>query len=294
MRLPPLNALRAFEAATRLGSYVAAAQALHVTQPAIGRHVKLLEDWLGVALLERTPRGVVPTRAGQQYYAAVAAALQQIADASLAIRAPEQERWLRLRVVPGFASRWLAPRLPDLRALRPDLRIAIEPHATFTALDPQRADIGICFGDPQEFAGRRITLARPPVFPVSAPSYLTQAPPLHSAADLLQHALVHEDDGWWWNHWLAAQGLSFAVRAELSYVSFDHAIDQALAGRGIALANALLVEELLTQGRLVRPIREASVLQGYQLLLPDGALSADAVWFCDWLRRTLGEISPGG
>ncbi|WP_374356817.1 LysR substrate-binding domain-containing protein [Chitinimonas sp.] len=291
-RLPPLNAVRAFEAAARLGSYVAAADHLHVTQPAIGRHVKLLEQWLGQTLFQRTPRGVVLTSAGRQYYAAISSALQQIADAGQALQAGIGERWLRLRVVPGFASRWLAPQLPALRQLRPGLRIAMEPHATFDRLDPQRADIAIGFGDAADYQGQCQTLARPAIYPVCAPSYLEQAPPLHRLADLPGHALIHEDDGAWWNHWLAAQGLAIRVEAELSYLSFDHAIDQVLAGQGIALANDILVLPLLQQGRLLRPLPDACVLQGYQLLLPDGAPSADVSWFCDWLRSALSTQFP--
>ena len=107
-RLPPLNAVRAFEAAARLGSYVAAAKALHVTQPAVGRHVRLLEDWLGARLFERTSRGVLLTPAGRQYYAAVSTALQQIAEAGGQLSGA---RWLRIMAVPAFSRRWLTSRL---------------------------------------------------------------------------------------------------------------------------------------------------------------------------------------
>ncbi|VTL99244.1 transcriptional regulator [Pseudomonas aeruginosa] len=124
-RLPPLNAVRAFEAAARLGSYVAASKALHVTQPAVGRHVRLLEDWLGARLFERTSRGVRLTPAGRQYYAAVSAALQQIAEAGGQLGGA---RWLRIMAVPAFARRWLTPRLETLCAQRPGLKIALEPN----------------------------------------------------------------------------------------------------------------------------------------------------------------------
>lgn len=291
-RLPPLNAVRAFEAAARLGSYVAAAQALHVTQPAIGRHVKLLEDWLGTPLFNRTPRGVTLNSAGQQYYAAVSQALQQIADASQVLASPLAERWLRLLVVPGFASRWLAPQLPDLQRLRPGLRIAIEPHATFEHIDRDRADVGIAFGGDYDYPGRVATLARPAIFPVCTPAYLAHCPTLQRPADLLRQQLIHEDDGWWWNHWLAALGVKGAVKAAVSYISFDHAIDQVLADRGIALVNPILVQGLLDEGRLLRPIADEVVLEGYQLLWPEGPLSADAEWFCGWLRQALQQAFP--
>ena len=137
-RLPPLNAVRAFEAAARLGSYVAAAQELHVTQPAIGRHVKALEERLQTQLFQRTPRGVVLTEDGWRYFEQVSAALTQIAEASYELTSRAQQRWLRLLVVPGFAGRWLRHHLAEFRALHPGIRMAIRhrPLATWTRAFP--------------------------------------------------------------------------------------------------------------------------------------------------------------
>lgn len=291
IRLPSLNAVRAFESAARLGSYVAAAEDLHVTQPAIGRHVKLLEDWLGVKLFDRSPRGVILTSAGRQYYAAVNAALHQISDAGQALMPQSGTRWLRLLVTPAFAMRWLAPHMELLRALRPGLRISIEPNASFTGLDSITADVGIAFGGERDYPERVATLARPKVFPVCTPAYLARAGALTKPLDLLQHQLIHEDDGWWWSAWFAALKLKTQVQSEVSYVSANHAIELALAGQGIALANEILVRQELQDQRLVQPIPEAVVLEGYQLLLPQDP-SPDAIWFCSWLRATLGEEFP--
>lgn len=295
IRLPSLNAVRAFESAARLGSYVAAAEDLHVTQPAIGRHVKLLEDSLGVKLFDRSPRGVILTSAGRQYYAAVNAALHQISDAGQALMPQSGTRWLRLLVTPAFAMRWLTPHMELLRTLRPGLRISIEPNASFSALAPFNADVGIAFGGERDFPERVATLARPKVFAVCSPAYLARAAALAKSLtkplDLLQHQLIHEDDGWWWSAWFAALKQKAQVQSEVSYVSANHALELAVAGQGIALANEILVRQELQDGRLLQPLAAAVVLEGYQLLLPPEP-SPDAIWFCSWLRATLSEEFP--
>lgn len=291
-RLPPLNAVRAFEAAARLGSYVAASQALHVTQPAIGRHVKNLEAWLGVRLLERSPRGVSLTLPGAHYYKAAAEALQILADAGARLAQRGDERWLRILCVPAFASRWLTPRIDALRSLRPDLRIAIEPNATFTSVDARQADLGIAFGLPGELSGVREVLIRPKVFAVCAPSYLAQLPARLSAADLPGCRLIHVDDGTWWNSWFAANGLRVRVKADTSHISNDIVLNLAQRGHGIALATEVLVGRELREGSLVRCVEQAVALESYQLLTPAPPPSADALWFMGWLGDSLREAYP--
>lgn len=291
-RLPPLNAVRAFEAAARLGSYVAASQALHVTQPAIGRHVKNLEAWLGVRLLERSPRGVTLTLPGAHYYKAAAEALQILADAGARLAQRGDERWLRILCVPAFASRWLTPRIDTLRSLRPDLRIAIEPNATFTSVDARQADLGIAFGLPGELNGVREVLIRPKVFAVCAPSYLAQLPAGLSAADLPALRLIHVDDGTWWNSWFAANGLRVRVKADTSHISNDIVLNLAQRGHGIALATEVLVGRELREGSLVRCVEQAVALESYQLLTPTQPPSADVLWFMDWLGGRLREEFP--
>ena len=292
LRLPPLNAVRAFEAAARHGSFVAAAAELHVTQPAIGRHIKLLEDRLRVKLFERTPRGVILTSHGQRYFAAVSQALQQIAKAGAELLPPSAERWLRLLVVPGFATRWLNRHLAELAVLRPGLRISLEPDATFSTVAPGRADLAIAYGSPHDFTGLVRTLARPRVFPVCAPDYLAAHGVPASPAALLSHKLVHEDDGWWWSSWFAAFGIRAQLVPQISFLSADHAIDVALAGGGVALANDILVASALRSGHLVQPLPDSVQLGGYQLLLPDGEPGDDVHWFCAWLVERLQQDFP--
>lgn len=289
-RLPPLNAVRAFEAAARLGSYVAAAQELHVTQPAIGRHVKALEERLQTQLFQRTPRGVVLTEDGWRYFEQVSAALTQIAEASYELTSRAQQRWLRLLVVPGFAGRWLRHHLAEFRALHPGIRIALEPNPSFREVTAERADLGIAFGDGEEFAGPREVLVQPQIFPVCSPAFLLEHGSLNRVEDLLRLPLLHEDDGYWWGAWLQSQGLRARLSSEMSYVSADQVIDLALAGAGVALTNGLLVEEELASGRLVRPLANQAVLEGYLLLSPVGGLKPEAKLFRQWLFDKLANL----
>lgn len=287
-RLPPLNAVRAFEAAARLVTYVAAAQALHVTQPAIGRHVKILEDWLGVRLLDRSSRGVSLTRDGAYYYQSVSQSLRLLADAGMHISRRKPERWLRILCVPAFASRWLTPRIDELRTLRPELKIAIEPNATFTSVDARHADLGISYGFPGEFAGVQALLIRPEVFAVSSPLYRQGLAQDLSVEALAQCRLIHVDNGSWWSSWLTANGVRVRVKADASHVSNDIVLKLAEEGQGIALATEVLVSRQLAEGTLVRCTRHSTPLESYQVLSPTPMLSDDAIWFIDWLKTSLG------
>ncbi|MFW0757266.1 LysR substrate-binding domain-containing protein [Pseudomonas sp. H11T01] len=291
-RLPPLNAVRAFDAAARLGSYVEASKALHVTQPAIGRHVKLLEEWLGVQLFERTSRGVVLTVAGQKYHHKISAALQLIVEAGQELQPKDSERWLRIMVVPGFAKRWLTPRLEAMRHLRPGLKFAIEPNSTFTDVDGKSADLGIAYGLDGQYANSRATLICPRVFPICTPGYLASIEPIHSPVDLVKHNLIHFDDGEWWNMWFAANGLDIHLNSDVLYVNNDHALSVAESGQGIALANEVLVRDELEAGTLVRAVEAQVKLESYRVLTPSAALSADVEWFIQWLATSLEQEFP--
>jgi len=289
-RLPSLNAVRAFEAAARLGSFVAAAAELHVSQPAIGRHVKLLEDALCTTLFARTPRGVVLTHKGRTYFEQVNRALIQIAEASYELSVQARQNWLRLVVVPGFALRWLRLRLPAFRAHNPELRITLEPNPSFTSLLSSQADLGIAFGTPHEFQVNSELLIRPPIFPVCSPAFLNgNSHKPKKPADLLRLSLLHEDNGDWWSQWFLALGVRAQPTSDIGCDSGDYVIEQALAGEGIALTNSLLVADQLADGSLVRPLPSQCVLDGYFLLSPTAGLKPHAKLFRQWLIEELGH-----
>ncbi|MGF6691530.1 LysR family glycine cleavage system transcriptional activator [Metapseudomonas resinovorans] len=290
-RLPPLNAVRAFEAAAQLGSYVAASKALHVTQPAIGRHVKLLEEWLGVQLFNRTPRGVELTPAGRQYYARISSALAQIADAGDEVAKKGAVRWLKILAVPAFAKRWLTPKLEAVSRMRPGLKIVIEPNSTFTEVDGKSADLGIVYGMPGDYSSASTILMQPRVFPVCSPEYLARTGPIEGAEYLARHDLIHYDSEWW-NLWFARVGVEVQVSADVLYVSNDYVLSLAEGGRGIALANEVLVRQELENGLLVKAVDVDVPLESYQLLTPPGPVSADVEWFSQWISAALREDFP--
>lgn len=181
-----------------------------------------------------------------------------------------------------------------MRSLRPDLKIAIEPNATFTAVDARQADLGIAYGLPGELSGVREVLIRPEVFPVCSPGYLARLPSDLAAENLPACRLIHVDDGTWWNSWFAANGLRLRVKADTSHMSNDIALNLAQRGHGIALATEVLVARELQDGALVRCVEQAVPLESYQLLIPaQQQLSADALWFMEWLGRSLREAFPG-
>ncbi|MBN8488477.1 MAG: LysR family transcriptional regulator, partial [Burkholderiales bacterium] len=229
-RLPPLNALRAFDLAGQCGSFVAAAEALHVTQPAIARQIRSLEQWLGQPLFERHARGVALTEAGRHYHERIHQALAAIHEATQDFSAQPDRAWIRLIAVPGFASRWLRPRLGAFLRAQPGLRIAVEPAAVLTELPVQRADLGVGYGEPDDFAGPTELLIRPPVFPVCAPALLARLGPPGSVRALLRWPLLHEDDGSWWAEWFGRLGVRARPLSDLAHASADDVMALALSG----------------------------------------------------------------
>lgn len=215
-----------------------------------------------------------------------------IIDAGKEAQPKEAERWLRIMVVPGFAKRWLMPRIEVMRHLRPGLKFAIEPNSTFTDVDGKTTDLGIVYGLDGQYAHSRESLICPRVFPICTPEYLASIDPVKTPADLVKHDLIHVDDGEWWNLWFAAHDLDFHLNSDMLYVNNDHALSVAEKGQGIALANEVLVREELKSGVLVRVVDVEVKLESYRVLTPSAELSADVEWFIQWLKAELEQDFP--
>lgn len=215
-----------------------------------------------------------------------------IIEAGKEARPKDAERWLRIMVVPGFAKRWLMPRIEALRHLRPGLKLAIEPNSTFTEVDGKSADLGIVYGLDGQYADSRETLICPRVFPICTPTYLASVAPIDGPADLVGHELIHVDDGEWWNLWFAAHELDIHLNSDMLYVNNDHALSVAESGQGIALANEVLVRHELASGKLVRAVDAQVKLESYRVLTPSAELSADVAWFIQWLKAELEADFP--
>lgn len=256
MRLPPLNALRAFEAAARHGGFIAAANELHVTRGAISRHVKILEDHLGVPLFLRHAQGVRLTPAGQRLQAGLAEAFALIAREVARARTDAAE--LRVICPPATSIRWLLPRLDDFRARHPDIRVQLTTDFYGQAgLDPTEYHVGIScvHGGP-----RPRDIAVLPLFPIyltpaCAPALLERAPPLAAPDDLAAHELLHESPAHTdWTAWIAAFGLSgLDQKAGQTFPNLDIATKAAVMGAGVVMADLVLCRDELAAGTLVAP-----------------------------------------
>jgi LysR family glycine cleavage system transcriptional activator len=289
--LPPLNAVRAFEAAARHGSIKDAASELGVTHGAISRQVALLEDWLGPpALFQRLNRRVALTPTGAALLDDVRLALDRIA---VAVRRHRDQRGeapgtvLRVNALASFSLRWLLPRLGAFRAQHP----GIEVHLT-TSNDPVDAvqefyDV-IIRGGPDTFAGftSRMFLSERRL-PVCSPALLARLP-LTDAADLSLHTLLHVATmPRLWRDWLKAAGMTdLDPRASLTLDHFYLAVQAAVDGLGIAMGPTALVADDLAAGRLIAPFPQVSLpARSYHAYLAEAQSVDPAVTlFCDWLE----------
>lgn len=253
-RLPPLNALKAFEAAARHESFTRAAQELCVTQGAVSQQVKGLEAELGCRLFNREHRRLVLTSAGQTYLTVVRDAFDRLALGTENLLQQHNAGVLTVSTSPNFASKWLVHRLGRFAEQHPsiDLRVAASlQHIDFARED---FDLAIRHGD-GNWPGLHVTrLCVEELFPVCNPVLVRGRRALRSPADLKHHTLLHLNETRYWGEWLEA--------ANVADVDFSHgpvfnqtsmAIDAAVDGQGVALARSALSVWDLRAGRLVRP-----------------------------------------
>jgi len=251
-KLPPLNALRAFEAAARHLSFKRAAAELHVTQAAVSHQVRALERQLGLALFVRLHRALRLTPAGARYLPPLRDAFDQLdrATRGLRTRAPAAPR-LVLSVVPSFGAIWLVPRLGRFRTRHPEIDLVVLSSAELVDFARDPVDVGVRFG-PGRYRGVRADLLfAEEYFPVASPKL---ARSLRRPADLRRHTLLHDETHNEWRSWLASAGVS-GVDAERGVVFSDSSqlVAAAAAGQGVALARSLLAEPYLRSGGLARP-----------------------------------------
>ena len=252
-RIPPLNPLRAFEAAARHGHVRRAAEEMHVTSSAVSHQIRVLENYLGINLFDRAGRRLHLTPVGASYLASVRQAFDLIADASRVTQYVQLKGDLTVCVPPGFASKWLARRIGRFLRVHPDITLNVLPERNADPRIEERADILILYGN-GEWPNRWVhELARMEFFPACSPQFLNTVATIREPADLLQHVILHEDDGSEWARWFAANGISqphLPAAARLFHASMT--LDAALSGNGIALADTVLAEEDLSSGRLIR------------------------------------------
>ncbi|RKP53696.1 transcriptional regulator GcvA [Pararobbsia silviterrae] len=261
--LPPLNALRHFEAVARLGSFAAAASDLHVTHWAVGKQIRLLEHWFGVPLFERRARGVVPTDQGAALLNDVNGAFARLSGSVNRLRrTPASHRVtgvVRVNALESFALCWLIPRLADFVARYPDIDVRLSTTSRKLRYVGDAFDIGVRSG-PEDAAGLKSMTLMPDVrVPACSPSVLASQP-IRAVADLRYHTLLHSTTTRTaWSDWLKQAGVPRLQAAR--HLDFDHVFLQlgaAAEGLGVALASLPLIEREIATGRLVCPLSESA------------------------------------
>jgi len=254
-RLPPLNALRAFEAAARCGNFTRAAQELFVTQGAISRHVATLEDWLKVQLFDRGAQGVRLTRAGETYLTTTRVAFDQIEHGTRQLQRNSDEWLLRVKLPPTFAIRWLIPRLGRFHAIHPNIDVQITTSHKPADFDRDDVDVSIhSEPSPPEGLGYRL-LFRETLLPVCAPALLKRKPRLLRPSDLAKQALLsslnrpHD-----WPNWLKAAGAQHIdTNRGLKFENAAMAYQAAAEELGVMVGLLAFVRSDLASGVLVAP-----------------------------------------
>jgi LysR family glycine cleavage system transcriptional activator len=263
--LPPLSALRAFEAVARHASITRAADELHVTPGALSHQLRGLEALLGCRLLERQARGVALTAPGRALYPGLAGGFVQIREAVEALRVLELRQAVVVSAPPGFTAKWLAPRLVRFAGLHPyiGLRVAASSvYADFTTDGVDAAIRNVADGRPHEPGLVYEKLADDSRVLVCSPGLLAGIEKPLSPPRLRRLPRIHDDqlagraDIPGWPELLRAAGLEPDAPAQpgLHFSSADHAIDAAVQGAGLLLAHSMLVRDELRQGRLVQPL----------------------------------------
>lgn len=286
-RLPPLNALRAFDAAARHQSMKAAAEELCVTPGAVSQLIKTLEQHLGVALFVRVNRGILLTDAGKNYLPPIRNAFRQILDASARIAVPPASRVLTVGTTTFFASAWLIPRLNDFHARHPDIDLQVVTNNALTDFSRDGVDIAIRHGLGRYPGLQSEHLLTVSVVPVASASLVASLGMPANAQDLLRWPRVHDEKRSGWQLWFAAQGVEDAGMPRGP--AFDDGsllLKAVAAGQGAGLLPVAMVEDELATGRLVRLADDAWLEDfGYYLVWPGRGPMADKVRvFRDWLR----------
>ena len=285
-KLPPLNALRAFEAAARQLSFTRAGQELHVTQAAISHQVKALEEWLGLALFRRRGRAIVLTENGQNYLAAVREGLDLLADATDRLTRRQESGILTVATLASFATAWLVPRLGRFRALHSDIDVRVAASDEMVDFGRDDVDLAIRYGSGDWPGLEIVPLMTEDLFPVCSPALLQGPHPLRHPEDLRYHTLLHDDMRETWRLWLLAAGVDgIDPDRGPGYNLSSLVIDAAVDGQGVALARSALVRNHLLAGRLVQPFElELPAEYAYYMVHPARALEHPKVRaFRDWV-----------
>ena len=285
-RLPPLNGLRAFEAAARHLSFTKAADELHVTQAAISHQVKALEEHLGIALFRRLNRALMLTEEGQSYMPALREAFDRIDHATARLASFDARGPLTLSVLPSFAAKWLVPRIGRFRDVHPDIDVRVAPEHALVDFGRGDVDVAIRYGRGKYDGLRSDRLFTEEVVPVCSPAVAEGPHPIRVPADLRHHTLLHDDEHSDWRSWLLAVGVDDVdpTRGTI-FTDSSMLVQAAVEGQGVALARGALAADDLRAGRLVRPLSMSLPVEyAYYLVCPEATADRPKInAFRDWI-----------
>lgn len=293
MRLPPLNSLRAFEVAARRGSFIGAAEELHVTPAAVSHQVKTLEVYLDTQLFRRLARGIELTDAGRELLPQLSRGFAHFARALENLSGSELTGKLTISVAPSFATLWLVPRLDSFLRSFPEIQVRVLAAAVAPDLNLGEVDMRIVYGMGEYPGFKTQLLLRESIFPVCAPSLLNQIP-LHRFNDLHHHTLLHDIDigidepTMTWKRWLRDAGINSTMPTR--HVEFGDSVlltEAAVRGQGVALGRMSLVRDHLATGRLLRPLKisRPSDYAYYIVTTQAGAERPRVQAFIHWLEE---------
>ena len=287
--LPPLNWLRAFEAAARHLSFTGAAGDLNMTQSAVSQQIKALETHLGTPLFHRRPRALQLTQTGTVYLPVVRTAFRTLAHGTRAVTRREPDV-LRIQCNLSFGIHWLSPRLSLFRAAHPDVRIAVSTELWEPRHMAEGADIEIRYSLRPADSVHAELLHQDHYYPVCAPGYPVTLEtladqPLYDCSDMMGT----------WSVWAEEQSLTWAEPFITYVTTYALPITVALTGGGLALAHDALADGLIRQGQLIAPFAHRAPMQeAYYLLQSPEAQSLDSAQiFIGWLKRELADFQSG-
>ena len=295
-RLPPLNSLKAFEAAAKHESFMEAANELHVTPGSVSRHVKLLEAYLEIELFVRRSNGVALTAAGKDYAGTVSTIFRELRTVTDGVRRSPRERVVVISTLPIFAERWLYRRIPSFRKAFEGTELRIETHNG--ELDSEREDVDawILYSDGRHPAHSVTKLFGEEIFPVCSPRFRETLSARPSAEEVIAQPLLHNI--YWhtdWPDWARAVGASAGeLVADMRFALYNGVIQAAVDGIGMAVGHSEMVAKELATNKLVALTHlSVEALNSYYLVMnPSSATDPALVRLKEWLLEECAGRGP--
>lgn len=292
-KIPPLTALRSFEAAARHCSFRDAAEELHVSHSAISHQIKQLESYLLVELFIRKPRAVELTKSGQAYYPVLREAFDRIAEGTELLMTPRSSGILTVQLYSTFAIRWLIPRLPNFSKANPDIQVRLNTSQTDVDFEQDDVDLCVMIGSQSSSKLHYDHLFSSAMFPVGSPALLSGKTPIRSVADLGRHTILQvypsRKDWYVWLNGAGVEGVD--PETGLQFDSYDLALSTATQGMGVALGMQPYISRDLKAGLLVELFPGQRVMadgEWYLVCRRERVDSSKIVAFREWI---LAEIS---